>query len=208
MDVVNEPFGPCAAPSDPDRARQHPLHHPPAFSLSSTQASGAGRRQPVRHSAAQQSNGHPAQRTGVPVLSDGEQIQHRRAAAVIRFTTGHSGRQRARFCRSRSADRRPPALLFRSAEASAALQIEAVQGNQEIIVKRSTPVRRVPGISGATYWAMAGWWWCWNWRRLVPISASQAQKQAESRALRAARQEARPEKLSVMVITIRSPCAR
>ncbi|MFO7641407.1 MAG: Hpt domain-containing protein, partial [Candidatus Competibacteraceae bacterium] len=48
-------------------------------------------------------------------------------------------------------DRRPPALLFRSAEASAALQVEAVQGNQEIIVKPVNPqFNSIPGISGAT----------------------------------------------------------
>ncbi|MGF1526002.1 MAG: Hpt domain-containing protein, partial [Candidatus Competibacterales bacterium] len=49
------------------------------------------------------------------------------------------------------ADRRPPALLFRSAEARAALQVEAVQGCQEIIVKPVSPqLHSVPGISGAT----------------------------------------------------------
>ena len=36
-------------------------------------------------------------------------------------------------------DRRPPTLLFRSAEASAALQVEAVLGNREIIVKPVGP---------------------------------------------------------------------
>ncbi len=46
---------------------------------------------------------------------------------------------------------RLPALLFRSAEASAALQVDAVIGSQEIIVKPVSPqLLGVPGISGAT----------------------------------------------------------
>jgi chemosensory pili system protein ChpA (sensor histidine kinase/response regulator) len=50
-----------------------------------------------------------------------------------------------------TADSKPPVLLFRSAEASAALQVDAVLGNQEIIVKPVGPqVHAAPGISGAT----------------------------------------------------------
>jgi chemosensory pili system protein ChpA (sensor histidine kinase/response regulator) len=111
------------------------------------------------------------------------------------------------------ADRRPPALLFRSAEASAALQIEAVQGNQEIIVKPVGPqFDGVPGISGATVLGDGRVVVVLELAALVRNIGSQAQKQAESRALRAARQEARPEKLSVMVIddsiTMRKVTAR
>ena len=111
------------------------------------------------------------------------------------------------------ADRRPPTLLFRSAEASAALQVEAVQGNQEIIVKPIGPqFDGVPGISGATVLGDGRVVVVLELAALVRIIGSQTQKQAESRALRAARQEARPEKLSVMVIddsiTMRKVTAR
>jgi chemosensory pili system protein ChpA (sensor histidine kinase/response regulator) len=48
-------------------------------------------------------------------------------------------------------DYKPAALLFRSAEASAALQVDAIVGHQEIIVKPvGLQLRNVPGISGAT----------------------------------------------------------
>jgi chemosensory pili system protein ChpA (sensor histidine kinase/response regulator) len=98
-------------------------------------------------------------------------------------------------------DRRPPVLLFRSAEASAALQVEAVQGNQEIIVKPIGPqFDGVPGISGAAVLGDGRVVVVLELAALVRNIGSQAQKQTESRALRAARQEARPEKLSVMVI--------
>ena len=111
------------------------------------------------------------------------------------------------------ADRRPPVLLFRSAEASAALQVEAVQGNQEIIVKPVGPqFDDVPGISGATVLGDGRVVVVLELAALVRNIGSQAQKQMESRALRAARQEARPEKLSVMVIddsiTMRKVTAR
>lgn len=111
------------------------------------------------------------------------------------------------------ADRRPPALLFRSAEASAALQVEAVMGNQEIIVKPVGPqFSSVPGISGATVLGDGRVVVVLELAALVRNIGSQAQKQAESRALRAARQETRPEKLSVMVIddsiTMRKVTAR
>ncbi len=111
------------------------------------------------------------------------------------------------------ADRRPPALLFRSAEASAALQVEAVLGNQEIIVKPVGPqFNGVPGISGATVLGDGRVVVVLELAALVRNVGSQAQKQAESRALRAARQETRPEKLTVMVIddsiTMRKVTAR
>ena len=98
-------------------------------------------------------------------------------------------------------DRRPPLLLFRSAEASAALQVEAVRGNQEIIVKPVGPqFNGVPGISGATVLGDGRVVVVLELAALVRNIGSQRQKQSESRALRAARQEARQEKLNIMVI--------
>ncbi len=110
-------------------------------------------------------------------------------------------------------DRRPPTLLFRSAEASAALQVEAVMGNQEIIVKPISPqFNGVPGISGATVLGDGRVVVVLELAALVRNIGSQRQKQLESRALRAARQEARQEKLSIMVIddsiTMRKVTAR
>jgi chemosensory pili system protein ChpA (sensor histidine kinase/response regulator) len=98
-------------------------------------------------------------------------------------------------------DRRPPTLLFRSAEASAALQVESVMGNQEIIVKPISPqFNGVPGISGATVLGDGRVVVVLELAALVRNIGSQRQKQMESRALRAARQETRPEKLTIMVI--------
>ncbi|MDG4553522.1 MAG: Hpt domain-containing protein [Candidatus Competibacter sp.] len=110
-------------------------------------------------------------------------------------------------------DRRPPTLLFRSAEASAALQVEAVMGNQEIIVKPVGPqFNSVPGISGATVLGDGRVVVVLDLAALVRNIGSQQQKQAESRALRMARQEARLEKISIMVIddsiTMRKVTAR
>ncbi len=111
------------------------------------------------------------------------------------------------------ADRHPPTLLFRSAEASAALQVEAVLGNQEIIVKPVGPqFNAVSGISGATVLGDGRVVVVLELAALVRNISSQKQKQAESRALRAARQETRPEKISIMVvddsITMRKVTAR
>jgi chemosensory pili system protein ChpA (sensor histidine kinase/response regulator) len=110
-------------------------------------------------------------------------------------------------------DRRPPTLLFRSAEASAALQVEAVMGNQEIIVKPMSPqFNGVPGISGATVLGDGRVVVVLELAALVRNIGSQRQKQMESRALRAARQDTRPEKLNIMVIddsiTMRKVTAR
>jgi chemosensory pili system protein ChpA (sensor histidine kinase/response regulator) len=110
-------------------------------------------------------------------------------------------------------DRRPPTLLFRSAEASAALQVEAVMRNQEIIVKPMSPqFNGVPGISGATVLGDGRVVVVLELAALVRNIGSQRQKQMESRALRAARQDTRPEKLNVMVIddsiTMRKVTAR
>ncbi|MCB1777129.1 MAG: Hpt domain-containing protein, partial [Candidatus Competibacteraceae bacterium] len=98
-------------------------------------------------------------------------------------------------------DRRPPTLLFRSAEASAALQVEAVLGNQEIIVKPISPqFNGVPGISGATVLGDGRVVVVLELAALVRNIGTPRQKQAESRALRIARQETRQEKLNIMVI--------
>lgn len=110
-------------------------------------------------------------------------------------------------------DRRPPTLLFRSAEASAALQVEAVLGNREIIVKPVGPqFHGVPGISGATVLPDGRVVVVLELAALVRNIGSQAQKQIESRALRVARQETRQEKISIMVIddsiTMRKVTAR
>ncbi|MDS4019877.1 MAG: Hpt domain-containing protein [Candidatus Competibacter sp.] len=110
-------------------------------------------------------------------------------------------------------DRRPPVLLFRSAEASAALQVEAVQGNQEIIVKPVGPqFNGVPGISGATVLGDGRVVVVLELAALVRNIGSQRQKQTESRALRMARQEVRQERISIMVIddsiTMRKVTAR
>jgi chemosensory pili system protein ChpA (sensor histidine kinase/response regulator) len=110
-------------------------------------------------------------------------------------------------------DRRPPTLLFRSAEASAALQVEAVLGNQEIIVKPVNPqFNGVPGISGATVLGDGRVVVVLDLAALVRHIGSQRQKQTESRALRMARQEARQEKINIMVIddsiTMRKVTAR
>jgi chemosensory pili system protein ChpA (sensor histidine kinase/response regulator) len=110
-------------------------------------------------------------------------------------------------------DRRPPTLLFRSAEASAALQVEAVLGNREIIVKPVGPqFNGVPGISGATVLGDGRVVVVLELAALVRNIGSQAQKQAESRALRVARLETRQEKINVMVvddsITMRKVTAR
>jgi chemosensory pili system protein ChpA (sensor histidine kinase/response regulator) len=110
-------------------------------------------------------------------------------------------------------DRRPPALLFRSAEASAALQVEAVMGNKEIIVKPISPqLKGVPGISGATVLGDGRVVVVLELAALVRNIGSQRQKQMESRALRAARQDTHPEQLNIMVIddsiTMRKVTAR
>ena len=98
-------------------------------------------------------------------------------------------------------DRHPPALLFRSAEASAALQVESVLGNQEIIVKPiGMQFNGVPGISGVTVLGDGQVVVVLELAALVRHIGSQLQKQTEIRALRAARQEERTDRLTVMVI--------
>ena len=111
------------------------------------------------------------------------------------------------------ADRRPPTLLFRSAEASAALQVEAVLGNREVIVKPVGPqFGGVPGMSGATVLGDGRVVVVLELAALVRNIGSHGQRQAETQALRLARQETRQDKISVMVIddsiTMRKVTAR
>jgi len=99
------------------------------------------------------------------------------------------------------ADKRPPALLFRSAEASAALHVDAVLGNQEIIVKPVGPqFDAVAGISGATVLGDGRVIVVLELAALVRSLSSQAQQQAEAQALQVARQEPQAERLTAMVI--------
>ncbi len=111
-----------------------------------------------------------------------------------------------------AAEPRPPALLFRSAEASAALQVDAVLGNQEIIVKPVSPqMHSVPGISGATVLGDGRVIVVLEVAALVRNLASKAQQQAEAQALRLARQS-QDAQLNILVIddsiTMRKVTAR
>ncbi|HXH03752.1 MAG TPA: Hpt domain-containing protein [Candidatus Competibacteraceae bacterium] len=111
------------------------------------------------------------------------------------------------------AGERPPAILFRSGESSAALQVDAVIGNQEIIVK---PVGRqlqgVPGISGATVLGDGRVVVVLELAALVRNLASQAQRQTEERLHVPAHQEPQHAGISAMVIddsiTMRKVTAR
>jgi chemosensory pili system protein ChpA (sensor histidine kinase/response regulator) len=98
-------------------------------------------------------------------------------------------------------DKRPPLLLFRNAEASAALQVDAVLGNQEIIVKPLGPqFQSVIGISGATILGDGRVVVILDLAALVRNLTSQSQRQAEALALDVARQEGRPEGIRAMVV--------
>ncbi|MEE4376674.1 MAG: Hpt domain-containing protein [Candidatus Competibacteraceae bacterium] len=111
-------------------------------------------------------------------------------------------------------DKRPPVLMFRSAEASAALQVDAVLGNQEVIVKPVGPqFQTLNGISGATVLGDGRVVVVLELAALVRNLASQSHKQEEARALSMARQEAtRRELIKVLVIddsiTMRKVTAR
>ena len=101
------------------------------------------------------------------------------------------------------ADTYPPALLFRSAEASAALQVDAVLGSQEIIVKPVGPqLHAVPGISGATMLGDGRVIVVLELAALVRNLASQTKQQAEARILHSARKETRSDDglINAMVI--------
>ena len=98
-------------------------------------------------------------------------------------------------------DKRPAALLFRSAEASAALQVDAVLSNQEIIVKPVAPqFQSVTGLSGATVLADGRVVVVLDLAALVRNLASQSRKQAEARALYIVRQQSYQNHIRAMVI--------
>jgi chemotaxis protein histidine kinase CheA/CheY-like chemotaxis protein len=98
-------------------------------------------------------------------------------------------------------DKRPPILLFRNAEASAALQVDAVLGNQEIIVKPLGPqFQSLTALSGATVLGDGRVVVVLDLAALVRNLNSQWQRQAEARALDVARHETRPERIRAMVI--------
>jgi len=114
----------------------------------------------------------------------------------------------------KATDKRPPVLMFRSAEASVALQVDAVLGNQEVIVKPvGLQFQSVTGISGATVLGDGRVVVVLELAALVRNLTSQSQKQDEARALSMARQEAtRRELLKILVIddsiTMRKVTAR
>ncbi len=98
-------------------------------------------------------------------------------------------------------DKRPAALLFRSAEASAALQVDAVLSNQEIIVKPVAPqFQSVTGLSGATVLADGRVVVVLDLAALVRNLASQSRKQAEARTLYIVRQQSYQNHIRAMVI--------
>jgi chemosensory pili system protein ChpA (sensor histidine kinase/response regulator) len=108
---------------------------------------------------------------------------------------------------------RSSALLFRSAEASAALQVDEIVGHQEIIVKPVGPqLHNVPGISGATVLGDGRVVVVLELAALVRKLTSQAQQQMEAQVLRSARQEPEQASISAMVIddsiTMRKVTAR
>jgi chemosensory pili system protein ChpA (sensor histidine kinase/response regulator) len=98
-------------------------------------------------------------------------------------------------------DKRPPIMLFRSAEASAALQVEAVLGNQEIIVKPVGPqFQSLPGISGAAVLGDGRVVVVLELAAVVRNLTSQIHKQQEARTLYAVRQDTGREQVKAMVI--------
>ena len=112
-----------------------------------------------------------------------------------------------------SSEARPPVLLFRSADMRAAIQVDAVLGRQEIIVKPVGPqLSAVPGVSGATVLADGRVVIILDMPALVRGLASAARRAQEAAALRAARQADERAPLSILVvddsITMRKVTAR
>jgi chemosensory pili system protein ChpA (sensor histidine kinase/response regulator) len=98
-------------------------------------------------------------------------------------------------------DKRPPIMLFRSAEASAALQVEAVHGNQEIIVKPVGPqFQSLPGISGAAVLGDGRVVVVLELAAVVRNLTSQNHKQQEAQTLYAVRRETKRQQIKAMVI--------
>ena len=104
-------------------------------------------------------------------------------------------------------------LLLRSAEVRAALQVDAILGHQEIIVKPAGPqLHHVAGVSGATVLADGRVVIVLELAALVRRLGSQQQQRQEASSLRQARQETAPERTVAMVIddsiTMRKVTAR
>ncbi len=100
-----------------------------------------------------------------------------------------------------SGDKRPPVILFRNAETSAALQVDAVLGNQEIIIKPLGPqLQSLTGISGATVLGDGRVILVLELATLVRNIASNEQRQAEAQALDSARRELHSGHIEAMVI--------
>jgi chemosensory pili system protein ChpA (sensor histidine kinase/response regulator) len=98
-------------------------------------------------------------------------------------------------------DKRPPALLFRSAEASAALLVETILGNQEIIVKPVAPqFQSISGISGATVLVDGRVVVVLDLAALVRNLSAQSRKQKETSAPWGTRQQNRASRIKAMVI--------
>ena len=112
-----------------------------------------------------------------------------------------------------NADAKPAALLFRSAEASAALHVDEVLGNQEIIVKPVGPqLHNVPGVSGATVLGDGRVVIVLELAALVRRITSQSQQQITAQVLESARHDTEVEQMTAMVIddsiTMRKVTAR
>lgn len=96
---------------------------------------------------------------------------------------------------------RPAAVLCHSGEASASLQVDAVLGNQEIIVKPLGPqLHRVPGISGATVLGDGSVVVVLELAALVRNLASESQRHTEERTLRELGRVAGEAQVAAMVI--------
>jgi chemosensory pili system protein ChpA (sensor histidine kinase/response regulator) len=112
-----------------------------------------------------------------------------------------------------SAAAKPPVLLFRSGETSAALQVDAVLGNQEIIVKPVAPqIHAIQGISGVTVLGDGRVVVVLELAALVRSLDAQGQEVAEAKVLRGAGEAPQRNRTSAMVIddsiTMRKVTAR
>ena len=110
-------------------------------------------------------------------------------------------------------DVKPAVLLFRTAEASAALQVDEIVGHQEVIVKPVGPqLHKVPGISGATVLGDGRVVVVLELAALVRKLATQTQQQMAEQLLQNVREEEGPQRTMAMVIddsiTMRKVTAR
>ncbi|TCO81516.1 chemosensory pili system protein ChpA (sensor histidine kinase/response regulator) [Plasticicumulans lactativorans] len=112
-----------------------------------------------------------------------------------------------------SIEGRPPVLLFRSADQRAAIQVDAVLGRQEIIVKPVGPqLAAIPGISGATVLGDGQVVLILDMAALLRKLAQQTLLAAEAKVLRRAREGGAGPPVSALVIddsiTMRKVTAR